>query len=117
MASSFCWVQVLFVEFCWFFICIFVVFGSIHIQNLQESQGWRELRLYARSFSLYFVMVLGLYILVFGPRSVNPSVRPRQYTPVAVRASASWLFVLHGAMFSKASLRGPNVKPRGGGGG
>ena len=73
-------VQVLFVEFCWFFICIFVVFGSIHIQNLQESQGWRELRLYARSFSLYFVMVLGLYILVFGPRSVNPSVRPRQYT-------------------------------------
>ena len=37
-----------------FFMGMFLAFGSIHIQNLQEPPGWRQLRRYSRSFLVIF---------------------------------------------------------------
>ena len=43
--------RVCFDIFCWFLSgYLFGVFRSIPLQNLQKSKGWRQLRMYARSF-------------------------------------------------------------------
>ena len=50
---------------CFFLLFVWFPVGSIvHIQNLQKSQGWRELRRYPRSFFWCIFMAFGL--LVFG---------------------------------------------------
>ena len=102
-----------------FFLFTFLSFGSIHIQNLPESQGWRQLRLYARS-CWCVSMVFGLLASALD-RSLSLQIRradrrPRQTTrmpsvPVqALGVSALWLYVLDGTIFFKASLRGPTRK-------
>ena len=94
----------------------FLVFGSNHIQNLQESQGWRQLRLYSRSFlvnCLWGVGPTGLRLSVGHSVCTGPCQFARLASvPVqALGVSALWLYILDGTMFFKASLRGPNEHP------
>ena len=86
------------VVFCWFYLCTFGVFSSIHIQTWQESQGWREMRLCARSFSCIFI--------VFGLLGPAPPVHPLGFR--ASSGSGRLGFLLDGTMFSKQARAGKN---------